>query len=192
MLILRKTIAIFTVCLIGLLIGCQADLKQDNTNNNVSEMNYTNEKEPNDTAKHLVDLASSVPDVNDATAIVIGQYAIVGIDVNKDLDRSRVGTVKYTVGEALKNDPNGADAIVTADLDLNERLKRMRNDMQEGRPVAGIMEELAEIVNRIMPETPDQLIEDDARNPERKNDQQLDGKEKQKIKQEQEKQDLDR
>lgn len=190
MLNLRKTIAIVTACFIGL-IGCQATPQQDNTNN-VSEMNYTNENDPNDTAKHLVDLASSVPDVNDATAIVIGQYAIVGIDVNKDLDRSRVGTVKYTVGEALKNDPNGVDAIVTADFDINERLKRMRKDMQEGRPVIGIMEELAKIVNRIMPETPDQLIEQDARNPEKKNDQQLDNKEKQKIEQEQEKQDLDR
>lgn len=181
----------FTICVIGL-IGCQSNNGQNAQDNNVVDINYTNDQNPDDIAEHLVTIASSVPDVNDATAIVVGRYAIVGIDVNKDLDRSRVGTVKYTVGEALKDDPYGAYAMVTADTDIAERMNQMQQDMQEGRPVAGVMEELAEIVNRLMPETPDTLFEENKNQPERDNDQQLNEKEENQLRKEQEKQDLDR
>lgn len=174
------------------LAGCQSNAGQQTQDNNIVDIHYTDKKKPNDIAEHLVNIASSVPDVNDATALVIGQYAIVGIDVNKDLDRSRVGTVKYTVGEALKDDPYGANAIITADTDITERMKNMQENMQAGRPVAGVMEELAEIVNRIMPETPGQLFEEKQVHPERKNDQQLNKNEEQQLRKEQEKQDLDR
>ena len=61
--------------------------------------------------------------MNDATAVVLGPYAIVGIDVNKNLDRSEVGSIKYSVAESLKNDPYGARAVVVADPDMNARVK---------------------------------------------------------------------
>ena len=40
--------------------------------------------------------------VNDATAVVVGKYAIVGIDVKAKLDRTRVESIKYSVAESLK------------------------------------------------------------------------------------------
>ena len=42
-------------------------------------------------SKHLANLAASVPDVKKATALALGDYAVVAIDVDKDLDRSKVG-----------------------------------------------------------------------------------------------------
>lgn len=105
-------------------------------------------------ADRLVKLATGVEQVNDATAIVLGRYAIVGLDVDAKLDRSKVGSIKYSVAEALKADPKGAYAVVTADPDLNFRLREMRKDIQDGRPIAGIMDELAGIVGRIMPQVP--------------------------------------
>src|SRR5699024_8923060 len=132
--------------------------------------------------KRLVDIASAVPDVNDATAIVAGDYAVVGIDVNKDLDRSRVGTIKYTVAEALEEDPHGANALITADLDLNQRLKDMRKRINNGQPVSGIMEELAEIVNRIMPDVPGDIgQETEDGDPTEQNDQQLNREEQSEL-----------
>ena len=61
-------------------------------------------------SQHLVELSTSIPNVNDATAVVLGPYAIVGIDVNQNLDRSEVGSIKYSVAESLKNDPHGANS----------------------------------------------------------------------------------
>lgn len=105
-------------------------------------------------AERLVQLASRVKNVNDATAIVLGRYAVVGIDVKATLDRPEVGVIKYTVAEALKEDPQGANALVTADPDIVQRLREMRDDIRNGRPIAGITEELADIVGRLIPQLP--------------------------------------
>ncbi|WCN38968.1 YhcN/YlaJ family sporulation lipoprotein [Aneurinibacillus uraniidurans] len=109
-------------------------------------------------AKHLSTIASRVPKVNSATAIVFGNTAIVGINVDAKLDRSRVGTVKYSVAEALQKDPHGAHALVTADADIVQRLREMNEDIMRGRPISGFAEELADIAGRIIPQAP-------ARNP---------------------------
>ncbi|MFS0654249.1 YhcN/YlaJ family sporulation lipoprotein [Bacillus sp. 179-C3.3 HS] len=115
----------------------------------------TNQTRPSaDVAQHLVNVTEHVADVNDATAIVIGPYAVVGIDVKDDLDRSKVETIKYSVAKALKNDPQGANAVVVADPDTVSRLKQMGKEIQAGRPISGIMDELAAIVGRVMPEMP--------------------------------------
>lgn len=110
-------------------------------------------------SKHLVELATSIPNVNDATAVVLGRYAIVGIDVNSKLERSQVGSIKYSVAESLKKDPHGARAVVVADADTMQRLKEINGDIKRGRPIQGIMEELADIAGRLMPEIPADIID---------------------------------
>lgn len=156
------------LCFILLIAGCNTnDQANEQAKGNSEEFiqvkNSTTKEVDRETgqevAKHLVHLASKVPNVKDATAVVIGPYAIVGIDVDKDLDRSQVGSIKYTVAESLKNDPNGARAIVVADPDLNARLKEIQEDIQNGRPVQGIINELADITGRVMPEIPGDIID---------------------------------
>lgn len=114
------------------------------------EKDYSNEQ----IADHLAHVASRVPQVNDAASIVVGPYAVVGIDVDKDLDRSRVGTIKYTVLEALQHDPYGRSAVVVADADIMERIRGMNDKIQQGYPVQGIIDEVAAIVGRYMPDFP--------------------------------------
>ncbi|HZG14616.1 MAG TPA: YhcN/YlaJ family sporulation lipoprotein [Candidatus Bathyarchaeia archaeon] len=109
---------------------------------------------PQAKAERLVQLATRVKNVNDATAVVIGRWAVVGIDVNAKLDRPEVGVIKYTVAEALKEDPQGATALVTADPDIVQRLREMAADIRNGRPVTGFVEELADIAGRLIPQAP--------------------------------------
>ncbi|MBY0088566.1 YhcN/YlaJ family sporulation lipoprotein [Brevibacillus sp. M2.1A] len=106
------------------------------------------------TADRLAQLATRVKRVHSATAVVLGKYAVVGITVDPNLDRPEVGVIKYTVAEALKEDPQGANAVVTADPAIVQRLREMRDDIRRGHPVAGITEELADIVGRIIPQLP--------------------------------------
>ncbi|GAA0350630.1 YhcN/YlaJ family sporulation lipoprotein [Bacillus horti] len=120
----------------------------------IPENEQVNRTDSQEVADRLVELATRIDHVNDATAVVLGRYAVVGIDIDAKLDRSKAGTVKYSVAEALKADPRGAYAIVTADPDTNFRLREMGKEVREGHPVAGIMEELAEIVGRLMPQVP--------------------------------------
>jgi YhcN/YlaJ family sporulation lipoprotein len=131
-----------------------------NENRNVDQNNQDqvledfDREEAQKTAERLAELATRVEEVNDATAVVIGPWAVVGIDVDASYDRGRVGNIKYSVAEALKEDPAGAYAVVTADPDTMQRLREMRAAIENGEPVEGIMNELAEMVGRLMPQIP--------------------------------------
>lgn len=111
-------------------------------------------EEAQETAQRLAKLATQIKDVNDATAVVLGPWAVVGIDVKATEDRGRIDVIKYSVAEALKDDPAGAYAVVTADPDMLQRLKEMREAIREGEGLQSIMEELADMVGRMMPQFP--------------------------------------
>jgi YhcN/YlaJ family sporulation lipoprotein len=154
---------ILSAVAILVLSGCNTNNNMNNRANqqsvNVkdSHIQNVNRKTGQEISKHLVSLATSIPNVNDATAVVLGKYAIVGIDVNAKIDRSQVGSIKYSVAEALRKDPNGANAIVVADPDTNQRLKDISAQIQKGKPIQGITNQLAEITGRLMPEIPGNL-----------------------------------
>lgn len=124
--------------------------------NNIADQMITN---PADIAAHLENIATRVPHVRGAHCVVLGNTAVVGIDVESDLERSKVGTIKYSVAEALRKDPYGVNSIVTADLDINQRLREIRESVMAGRPFAGFASEMADIVSRIMPQLPGDLIQ---------------------------------
>ncbi|MDL2418032.1 YhcN/YlaJ family sporulation lipoprotein [Bacillus tropicus] len=188
---MKILIYMLMVCL--LITGCSIG-KKDNPNEkpeqkNVSmkNVNYTNKSnKPNEkAADHLASLAASVPGVNDAKAVVVGKYAIVGIDVKAKLDRTRVESIKYSVAESLKNDPDGANAVVVADVDTYERLKQIGKQIKKGKTGEGILDELAAIVGRVMPQVPNDMIENKETNPIKDNDKQLPKDEEQELRKEQ-------
>ncbi|MCJ8011388.1 YhcN/YlaJ family sporulation lipoprotein [Paenibacillus sp. KQZ6P-2] len=104
--------------------------------------------------EHLEALAERVAGVNSAHAVVFGNSAVVGLDVDGNLSRSRVGNIKYSVAEALRKDPRGKNAYVTADMDLSNRIAEIGQHIQKGEPVSGFASELADIVGRIVPQLP--------------------------------------
>jgi YhcN/YlaJ family sporulation lipoprotein len=109
---------------------------------------------PEQITTHLEQLAMSIPQVQHAHCVILGKTAVVGIDVIGDLSRSRVDNIKYSVAEALRKDPYGVNAIVTADMDLDQRLKNIRQEVMNGHPIAGFSDEMGKIIGRIMPQLP--------------------------------------
>ncbi|MEH7346913.1 YhcN/YlaJ family sporulation lipoprotein [Bacillus sp. JJ1532] len=178
-----------------LMAGCgiNNNQSQENPNQNlVNVKNSTIQEVDRTTGQHiskrLVNLATSIPNVNDATAVVLGRYAIVGIDVNKILERSEVGAIKYSVAESLKNDPDGARAIIIADPDINARLREISDDIQNGKPIQGIMNELADIAGRLMPEIPADIIDPRPKNAPEEPKKKLNNPDERKLENEQEEQ----
>lgn len=163
-----------------LLTGCNVGPKDEATNpqNNQQqqfEVQQTNPqkreiKDPQEVADRLVNLVERIPSVQSANCVVLGNTAIVGINVSGDLDRSRVGVVKYTVSEALRKDPYGVHAFVTADIDIANRLREIQKEIRNGRPISGFAEELAAIIGRVMPQLPRDVIIDEQQ-PEENSDQ---------------------
>lgn len=161
---MHKTIQISILILTLFLFGCQSGNNttsppSGNQNQNLIHVKNSNPDEQEqlrneDIATHLSNVAGQIQGVNDAASVVIGPYAVVGIDIDENLDRQRVGSIKYTVAETLRSDPYGKTAVVVADADMMERFRGMGDEIQNGRPVKGVIEELAEIVNRYIPDIP--------------------------------------
>ncbi|WP_458123441.1 YhcN/YlaJ family sporulation lipoprotein [Paenibacillus sp. Z3-2] len=135
----------------------------------------SNEKRIN----HLKALAKQVEGVEDANCVILGNTAVVGIDVDGELERARVGTIKYSVAEALRKDPEGVDSIVTADADVTERIKEIGEHIRQGHPISGFASELADMVGRIIPQlpkdvkvrqNPDEHVDQEQQMPQRSND----------------------
>ncbi|MFB6469540.1 YhcN/YlaJ family sporulation lipoprotein [Cytobacillus sp. Hz8] len=189
---MRIWIALFSSLL--LVSGCGFNNGKNQTDNNdkIKVNNTTiqnvDRKTGQQISKHLVSLASSVPGVNDATAVVLGKYAIVGIDVKKNIERSQVGSIKYSVAESLKNDPYGASAIVIADPDMTARIKEISEDVKNGKPVQGLINELADISGRLMPEVPADIVDPKSNRTTDKPKTQQSKKDDQKLEQKQDKQ----
>jgi YhcN/YlaJ family sporulation lipoprotein len=187
---MKKTFIITVLCLI--LASCNTKKDMSNNENESlvkvknSYIENVDRKSGQEISQRLVELATSIPDVNDATAVVLGKYAIVGIDVNSKIDRSQVGSIKYSVAESLKDDPYGARAVVVADADTTARLREIQGDINNGRPIQGIMEELADVAGRLMPEVPGDLITPNPKNAIEEPDKNLSDKDDKKLEKEQE------
>ncbi|WP_174613124.1 YhcN/YlaJ family sporulation lipoprotein [Virgibacillus ihumii] len=157
-------LGILSIASIMLVTGCQQNQEEQslpsedaNNNNRIEQIDDSDPMEKqnlsnSEIAAHLSNVASEVPQVNDAASVVAGSYAVVGIDVDKDLDRSRVGSIKYSVLEALREDPYGKTAVVVADGDVVQRLRNMGDKISQGYPVQGVVDELSAIVGRYMPD----------------------------------------
>lgn len=103
-----------------------------------------------DIAKHLVNVAEKTP-VKDTTVVLGGVMLLLGL-MSMMLWTEAVETIKYSVAQALKNDRYGANAVIIADPSTMSRLREMSREISEGHPVTGILDELAAIVGRVLPE----------------------------------------
>jgi YhcN/YlaJ family sporulation lipoprotein len=153
------------ILLLSLLAGCTQSPKKgaspspaNNENQQVQvQQTAPQKKEIQDSravAKRLEQIATSIPQVESAKCVVFGNTAVVGINLPPEMDRSRVGTIKLSVAEALKNDPYGVDAIVTADMDLTARINKVSDHIKNGKPISGFAQEMAEIIGRAIPQMP--------------------------------------
>ena len=182
-----------TISLLLLLAACngQNSAKNDE-DHNVKVQNSTIQEVDRQSgqkiSRYLVNLTTHIPNVDDAAAVVVGRYAIVGIDVNDKMERSEVDTVKYTVAEALKKDPHGARAVVVADPDITARIREVSEDIQNGQPIQGIMNELSDITGRVMPEVPADMIEPQSKSPTEDPKKKLNKKEQKQLEKDQEQQ----
>ncbi|WMT42420.1 YhcN/YlaJ family sporulation lipoprotein [Paenibacillus sp. D2_2] len=121
-------------------------------NNKSNTGKATGKNQQKNRQAHLESLAKQVPGVKGAHCVIMGKTAVVGIDVDGNLERARVGGIKYTVAEALRKDPQGTGAIVTADMDLSHRIAEIGKKTSAGHPISGFATEMADIIGRIVPQ----------------------------------------
>jgi YhcN/YlaJ family sporulation lipoprotein len=163
---LRRTLTVLLFS--SLLMGCgvskgSASNAQGQDRSNLQEVKQTlpnpHNKLSNQTVAHrLSSIAQRIHGVNSATVVVLGGYSVVGLDIDQHLGRHQTGNIKYAVANALKNDPYGTNALVTSDPDIIQRLKDMNKDLQKGKPVQGILNQFALIVERLIPDASNDFL----------------------------------
>jgi YhcN/YlaJ family sporulation lipoprotein len=189
---MKYVLTIFSLILFAAGCGAGNNTAREQQDDRVDVQNTVIEHEDRqqnvDKANHLAQLAQRVPDVENATALVIGNVSVVGIDVDANLERSEVGSIKYSVAESMKDDPHGAGAIIIADPDMNARLREVAEDFRTGRPLQGILNELADITGRLMPEVPADIIDPNSEGAPQQPEGKLDDQEQQNLEQKQDRQ----
>lgn len=124
-------------------------VNNDNNGGNNGNNGDNNEQEQ---AERLADIASDVEGVRDATVVITGDTAYVGIDIDSNTEDEQTNRVKDEVGERVKEEEDSIERVlVSADADTIERLEEIGEDIGDGRPISGFLDELTEMFRRPTP-----------------------------------------
>ena len=122
------------------------DEDNDRINNNDRISNNNEEL-----SRRIAEIATDVDGVDNATVVVTGDTAYVGIDMNKDLENEDTDRLKERVGDRIKDRVDSIDRVyVSADVDTVERLGD-RSGYSRRTPISGFLNELTEMFRRPMP-----------------------------------------
>ena len=123
----------------------------DNNTPNMNNENNNNEYDETQ-SRRIADIAADVKGVKNATVVITGDTAYVGIDMDKDLENDETDRLKKKVADAIKDEADGIDRVyVSADVDSVQRLREIGRDVRGGRPISGFLDELTEMFRRPIP-----------------------------------------
>lgn len=107
-----------------------------------------------DMAENAVDAAGDVEGVAAANVVVLGNTALIGVDLDKDIEKEKVDDIKNKIDQAVKEkDKRIKNTSITADPDLATRIKKVTTGISEGRPISESWDELTDIFKRMTPAT---------------------------------------
>ncbi len=97
-------------------------------------------------------IVKDVDAVKDARVIISDTMAYVSVSITETADSNTSKTLKEDIGQVVKKtDTAIEDVYVMEDADTFTRMKEMVNDIADGKPVSGFMEELKTMFTRVMP-----------------------------------------
>ncbi|CCO08099.1 conserved exported hypothetical protein [Desulforamulus hydrothermalis Lam5 = DSM 18033] len=142
----KKWIVIFCLLMAAMLAaGCTAARKPEATNRNPVARE-------NKQARMLAQEAAKVEGVKSAYVVVSGNMAVVGLNIDKNMEAAQTDRIKSEVGQRLKNaDRQINDVRVSTDADTVTRIRNISEGIRQGRPVTDFTKQLDEIVRRMTP-----------------------------------------
>lgn len=104
-------------------------------------------------ARKIADNVENLENVNNATVVITGNTAIIGVDINNNLEGKITDDLKEEIRKtAINTDKEVEKVSITADADLYTRIRNMSRDIQDGSPVSNFDDEIREILRRITPD----------------------------------------
>lgn len=104
------------------------------------------------TADRVVKLVNAMPEVKSSYALVVGNVAMVGVDLRDKLTADRENVLKTRISADTKRQmPELAEVWVTSDPDLVTRIRDLAGRIGRGEPVTGFFDEISNIAKKLQP-----------------------------------------
>lgn len=152
----KKIILITMVLMLGtslLMGGCNTAKKPYTPNPQSSKK--TNITTPTNNATQVANRcaaeANKVSGVKKATAFVAGKTVYIGLDLNANLEKNKSKQVENAVLNRLKKLEPGYTILVTSDIDIVTRIKKVAQGIAQGKPISSFSQEIQDIGTRINP-----------------------------------------
>ena len=129
----------------------------DNTQNNVSDDNNAMEQKDNKDAEDNVDntdLHQRAEKIADAVArtVISEKMAYVSVAIDETADTAESATLKEEISQVVKKTDAEIETVyVMEDADTFTRMKEIGEDIANGKPVSGFVEELENMFVRVTP-----------------------------------------
>ncbi|PTM59430.1 YhcN/YlaJ family sporulation lipoprotein [Desmospora activa] len=103
-------------------------------------------------ADHVADRVADLDTIDSATVMLVGRTAYVGVVFEKDYNGGMTNKVKDQVAKRVRQaDPNINRVLVSANPDFVGQLGDYARDVRNGRPIAGLMDNFMDLVQRTFP-----------------------------------------
>lgn len=125
--------------------------RYNNNNNNMNnDMNMDNNMSAR--AENIADSVVDIAGVDDATVVITGDTALVGVDIAGKDNGEVTDNLKRSIINVVKKVDNRIDnVVVTASPDFFDRIDNIARDINRGKPLSGFVDEVNEIIRRVAP-----------------------------------------
>ncbi len=104
-------------------------------------------------ADRIMKLVNAMPEVKASYALVVGNVAMVGVDLRDRLSGDKENELKSRISaETKKQFPELAEVWVTADPDLVTRIRELAGRISRGEPITGFFDQITEIAKKLQPQ----------------------------------------
>ncbi|MBQ2777446.1 MAG: YhcN/YlaJ family sporulation lipoprotein [Peptococcaceae bacterium] len=124
-----------------------------NGTGNTTRMGTVDNNSLHQRAEKIADaVVDDIDAVKDARVIISDKMAYVSVSITETAGADTAKTLKEEVGQVVKKtDTAIEDVYVMEDADTFTRMKEMVDDIADGKPVSGFIEELDNMFTRVMP-----------------------------------------
>ncbi|MGB7606137.1 MAG: YhcN/YlaJ family sporulation lipoprotein [Lutisporaceae bacterium] len=146
---------------LGNTVGYQDTGRNLGTNNNITNNNMGNYRNTNNntlSADKVATAVEQIQGVRNATVVVTGNTAYVGVDLDNNATTGTTGTIgnqrdiKREIAQKVRSTVTGINTVyVSTEVGFMDRLRTVGEGIKNGRPVNAFTTELNDMVNRITP-----------------------------------------
>lgn len=105
-------------------------------------------------ATRVTKLVDAMPEVKSSSALVVGNVAMVGVDLRDKLTAAKEDTLKTKISaDTKKQMPELAQVWITSDPDLFTRIRDLARRIEQGEPITGFFDEISTIGKKLQPKS---------------------------------------